>query len=247
MNKLLVANWKLNPEKLSVAVKLAKAIDKKCVVICPPFPFLAAVGKVLKYAKLGAQDVFWEDKGAYTGEVSPMMLKDLGVKYVIIGHSERRRWLQETDEMIGKKVAAVLRVGLKVILCVGEPWSIRKKGLAAAKSFVRKQLKEDLRGLPLGTRRQASDVTIAYEPVWAIGTGRSDKPAETVEMAKFIKQFLHSTFYILNSRILYGGSVDSKNVGNFIKYREVDGALVGGASLKADEFKEIINISAEYD
>lgn len=239
MNKLLVANWKLNPEKLSEAVKLAEAIDKKCVVICPPFPFLAAVGKVLKYAKLGAQDIFWEEKGPFTGEVSPAMLKDLGVKYVIIGHSERRRWLGETDEMIGKKVAAVLRAGLKVILCVGEPVSVRKKGGAlTAERFVREQLVRDLKFVKR-LKSKTKDIIVAYEPVWAIGTGHYDTPKDMLAMTSVIKR-------VLPVGVLYGGSVDSKNVGNFIKYREVDGALVGGASLKVEEFKKIINISAEY-
>ena len=259
MSKLIVANWKLNPEKLSAAVKLAKAIDKKGVVICPPFPFLEAVRKNIKRARLGSQNVFWEEKGAYTGEVSPSMLKDSKVEYVIVGHSERRRWLHETDGMINKKVLAALRAGLKVILCVGEP---AKRGLTrtprgltrneqSAKNYIRKQLEKDLRGAQFlrnkkSLRRSAyglrkSALLVAYEPIWAIGTGKADRPSDTAEMAKFIKKFLSTTYHLPpTTKVLYGGSATSRNIKSFLKYKEIDGALVGGASLKVSEFKKII-------
>ena len=229
----------MNPKTSREATKLARAIDAKNVVICPSFPFLGAVKKAIKKARLGSQDVFWEEKGAYTGEVSPAMLKNSGIEYVIVGHSERRRWLNETDEMINKKVLATLRAGLKVILCVGEPLIVRRQGLAAAKKYVKSQLQKDLSGIS-NLKPKTQNLIIAYEPIWAIGTGRSDKPEETFAMAKFIKQFLHSKFYILNSKVLYGGSVNSKNVWDFVKYKEIDGALVGGASLNAKEFRKII-------
>ena len=223
----------MNPDSASEAVSLAKGTEKGIsksgneIVIAPPFPFLAVVKKVIKHAKLGAQDDFWENKGAHTGEVSPAMLKNSGVKYVIIGHSERR-WLGETDEMINKKMKATLKAGLKPILCVGEHLETRKKGLAAAKNFVKTQLKNDLKGVPVG-------MIIAYEPIWAIGSGKPDKPEETVEMARFIKSIAGS-----KAKVLYGGSVTSKNAKSFLQYNEIDGALVGGASLKAEEFNKIV-------
>ena len=193
MRKLIVANFKMNMPDLKPwrRLRVPRGVH---VVICPPLLYMSHVSRVMSHGvKLGAQDCFWEEKGAYTGEVSPKMLKDLGAKYAIIGHSERRKWLHETDEMIAKKVAAALSVGLKVILCVGEPLAVRRKGLAAAKRFVAVQLRKDLAGVSR-VKGQVSRVAIAYEPIWAIGTGRSDKPEETVEMAEFIKQFCYSRF-----------------------------------------------------
>ena len=252
MSKLLVANWKANPDSVGRAVRLAKGIESASrvskrvdTVVAPPSVFLTAVGKVLKHAKLGAQNTFWEDVGPYTGEVSWHQLKHCNVSVVILGHSERRRWLKETDEMINKKVLAVLKAGLKVILCVGEPLAVRKKGLSAAKRFVKTQLHKDLKNVP-SFKFHDSRLVIAYEPIWAIGTGRADKPNDTVAMAKFIKRTLAGRFKIQDSRfkILYGGSVNSKNVINFLRHREIDGALVGGASLNAEEFKKIIIIAS---
>jgi len=239
MSKLIVANWKMYPQAESEAKILAKNSDFPNVIVCPPFPFLGAVKSVIKKAKLGAQDVFWFVKGPYTGGVSSQMLKGLGVSYVIVGHSERRSYFGETDEMINKKVKVALKAGLKVILCVGEHWSIRKKGFASAKNFVKKQLEKDLAGTT-NHKLQTTNLIIAYEPVWAIGTGRADKPEETVEMTKFIKKILFSRFHFLNSKVLYGGSVDSKNAFSFLNQPFIDGVLVGGASLKPTEFKKIV-------
>ncbi len=250
MKKLIVANWKENPASLKKAISLARQIEKGIVktgksevVIAPPFPFLSAVGKVLKRAKLGAQNVFWEDGGAYTGEVSPSMLKNSGVEYVIIGHSERRK-LGETDEMVNKKVKASLKAGLKVILCVGEPaergLTRTSRGLTrnkkSAKNFVKKQLENDLHDIAFSLRKSA--LIVAYEPIWAIGSGKPDKPEDTVEMAKFIRSIAG-----LKAKVLYGGSVTSRNAKSFLQYKEVDGALVGGASLKAEELKKITAIA----
>lgn len=250
MVKLIVANWKMNPDSLGRAILLAKKVDagipkKKNieVVIAAPFPFLAGVGKVLRRARLGAQDAFWESGGAYTGEVSWHQLKHLGVEYVIIGHSERRKWVEETDETIHKKVLASLQAGLKVILCVGEPLAIRKKGLAAAKHFVKKQLEKDLK-LPTTYYLPATSLIIAYEPIWAIstsGAGKQDKPEDAADMIQFIKSTLQAKLYKLQARVLYGGSVNSQNVKSFVYYKGVDGVLVGGASLKAEEFVKIIH------
>ncbi|MBI4094846.1 MAG: triose-phosphate isomerase [Candidatus Liptonbacteria bacterium] len=245
MAKLLVANWKLNPIRETEAVRLARASDAKGVVICPPFPFLKAVGKILRRAKLGAQDMFWTEQGAYTGEVSPQMLKKAGVEYVIVGHSERRRWLHETDEMIGKKVVAALKAGLSVVLCVGEPISVRRKGLAAAKRFAGTQLRKDLGGVSHLTSH-ISHLVITYEPLWAIGTGRADNPRDSAAMAHFIKKMCASRFALRDLQVLYGGSVTSKNIRRIFEYNEIAGALVGGASLNAAEFRKIIAAASAY-
>jgi len=268
MHKLIVANWKLNLPDLK-SWRNFRAAKNAEVVICPPFPYLACfmfhvsrqkpaspapaspseseAGKRGERGspkaasfKLGAQDCFWEEEGAYTGEVSPGMLKNLGVQYVIIGHSERRRSLGETDEMINKKVLSALRAGLKVILCVGEPLAVRRKGLPAAKRYVANQLRQDLKSVHSTFHVLHSRLVIAYEPIWAIGTGRADKPEEAAAMARFIKNLLLTRYYLPHTRILYGGSVDGKNAKNFLQYKEVDGALVGGASLKVAEFKKIL-------
>ncbi|MFH0806476.1 MAG: triose-phosphate isomerase [Candidatus Brennerbacteria bacterium] len=231
MKKLVVANWKLNPKTEKEAVRLALAEDKLNVVIAPPFPFLSAVGKVLKRAKLGAQDAFYEAEGAFTGAVSPSMLRSLGVRYVIVGHSERRAD-GESDATVAKKVSAAERAGLAVILCVGEPWSVRKKGITAAKQFVKMQLSADL-------KKVRSPLIVAYEPIWAIGSGKADKPEEAAEMAQFIKSFLVKRSK-LKVRVLYGGSVSPKNAESFFKGKGIDGALVGGSSLSLKQFREIV-------
>ena len=285
MKKLIVANWKMNPDRFSKAELLVNAVQKKValeknvkIVLCLPYPWLTDIShKKYKGLNFGAQNVFWENKGAYTGEVSPTMLKSSGVEYVIIGHSERRK-LGETDEMINKKIKATLKADLKPILCVGEPIergltrtssfdaTQDRRGLTrnkkSAKSYVRKQLENDLRGVGFlsnkkSLRRSArsdsetrrafslreSALVIAYEPVWAISTNKNsnaDTPENALEMIKFIKQFCYSQFAIRNLPVLYGGSVTSQNAKSFLQYKEIDGALVGGASLKAEEFNKII-------
>lgn len=239
--KLIIANWKMNPVSEKEAVKLARAEDFSNVVIAPPFPFLSVVGQTIEKAALGSQDIFWEKKGAFTGEVSAGQLKSVGVKYIIIGHSERRM-LGETDVTINKKAEAALKEDLRAILCVGEPWSVRKRGIAAAKKFVKNQLQKDLISIKK-YKLKTKNLIIAYEPVWAIGAGRADKPAEVVEMAKFIKAVLNFKFTIQNSKILYGGSVIAKNVKAFLNRTEIDGALIGGASLRPKEFRTIATVN----
>ena len=242
MKKFLVFNWKMAPDSLKKAGRLfgnyAK-ISKSELVIAPPFVYLSE----LKNLKLASQDVFWENKGYYTGEISPKMLKNLGVEYVIIGHSERRKFLGETDEMINKKVLAALKAGLKIILCVGENLSVRRRGKKAIENFIKNQFQKDLNGLS-GVNGQGLNVIVAYEPIWAIGTGHSDTPQDAVEMIKYIKQILNSKFHILNSRVLYGGSVSGKNIKNFIEYKEIDGFLIGHASLKLKEVEKIVKASS---
>lgn len=240
MLKLLVANWKSNPHNVASAIKLAKSIDKKGVVIAPPYPFLEQAGKAVKYAELGAQDVFWEDIGPYTGEVSWHQLKHLKVKYVIIGHSERRRNLVETDELINKKVKAAVKAGINVILCVGEPLNIRNRGKEAAKRFIKNQLTKDLKGVS----KTNNKLIVAYEPVWAISTekgSKPDTPEDAVEMIKFIKELLNTLYSIPNVKVLYGGSVTAKNARSFLERKEINGALVGGISLLPLEFRKVIN------
>jgi triosephosphate isomerase len=240
MKKLLFANWKMNLPDLAGWRRDWKS-KKADIVIAPPFPFILEVGKLISGASLGAQNVFWKNppagEGAYTGEVSPRMLKAAGVKYVILGHSERRRILGETDEIINKKVLAALETGLKIILCVGEPLEVRKKGIKAVKSYLKKQISVDLRRFK---NLRSPKLFVAYEPIWAIGTGRVDKPEDVALVARFIKSLIDSKLKIKNVKLLYGGSVDSQNSKNFLKLKEVDGALVGHASLKASEFLKII-------
>lgn len=236
--KLLVANWKTNPLSVEQAVELAKAEDKSGVVICPPFLFLTEVKKILTKASLGAQDVFWGNLGAYTGEVSWRELEAAGVSYVIVGHSERRNYLKETDELINNKLIASLEAGLKVILCVGESQEIRNKGINHAKLFVEQQLDKDL----IGLGKNKENLIIAYEPIWAIGTGESDTPENAAEMALFIKKFIRGKYDIKNIQVLYGGSVNRNNAYQFMFKEELDGALIGGASLKADDFNYIIDL-----
>ena len=236
MVKLIIANWKLNPKTVDEAIQLAKASDFAGAVIVPPFIFLEAVSKTIKKAKLGAQDVFWEDTGAFTGEVSPSQLKNLGVKYVIIGHSERRS-LGETDEMVGKKVAAAFRNGLIPILCIGETAEQRQKG--ETQKVVERQLKI---GLSLYLKPHTLNLIIAYEPIWAIGTGNPDTPEDMIEMAALIKSKIKNQ----KSKIIYGGSITSGNAAEFLGHKEIEGALVGGASLKSEEFKKIIEIAKRF-
>jgi len=239
-NKLIIANWKLNPQTAKEAVDLAKKIDSENSVICPPFPFLGAVLKIIKKSKLGAQNVFWEDKGAYTGEVSAAMLKSFGVEYVITGHSERRRHLGETDEMISKKIKAALENDLIPILCIGETLEQRKAG--KVEEVIENQIKKDLERI-LNLKSKILNLVMAYEPVWAIGTGIPCEPEEAARIHRFIRETLNAKLYTLNPKIIYGGSVDSKNIEGFLKYNEIEGALVGGASINAEEFQKILKIA----
>jgi triosephosphate isomerase len=252
MKKIIIFNWKMAPQSFGAAkhlfgqlLKTKSSKLKADLAVCPPFIYLSELAGLVKRAKikLGAQDVFWENSGAYTGEISPKMLKNLGVEYVIIGHSERRKFLGETDETINRKVKAALKAGLKVVLCVGEPSRAKRdkrQETRKAKNYVRNQLQEDLKGITKSYKLTAKSLIIAYEPVWAIGAVVSDTPEDALEMIKFIKRILNSRFKILNSKVLYGGSVDSKNIKNFIQLKEIDGVLVGGASLKPDEVKKMI-------
>ncbi len=250
MNKrILVANWKSNPKSLREAVQMARAIDRASmfrrtvgVVVAPPFPFLAGVGRVLERAHLGAQDSFWAG-GAYTGAVSPDELKSLGVQYVILGHSERRIHAGETDDMIGKKILAVLEAGMSPILCVGE----RERAGRDIPAIVGEQIMAALRGIPPA---YAPRVIIVYEPVWAISTmpgAVADTPESAFRARAYIRRIINDLWGRALSeslRVLYGGSVTPENIGSFMRDSEMDGALVGGASLNPTLFGEIIRIAA---
>ena len=223
MKPLIVANWKMNPLTLAEAKKLFDSVKKGIknlrnseVVICPPFVYLSNIQHLKSNIKLGAQDVFWETEGAYTGEISPLMLKNLGCHYVIIGHSERRKYQKETDEMLNKKLKAVLEAGFKAILCLDN--------ISQIPSFLSGLIKKELLNL-----------TIAYEPLFAIGTGKPCSIEKAGKMRILIKKKLNK-----NTPILYGGSVNSQNAGNYIKDGGFQGLLIGGASLNAKEFVNII-------
>jgi triosephosphate isomerase len=248
--KLIVANWKLHPDSLEETEHLCAALAKREVpegvraVICPPYPYLAAAKKALHGTRyfLGAQDVFWEESGAFTGEVSVQMLKHLGVSHVIAGHSERRRYLRETDKEIAEKLMAIVNGGLEAILCVGEPAWIRNRGKAAAKRFVLRQLKD---AFSLSAEKM-KHLAVAYEPVWAISTAspraKEDTPEDAAEMADHIRNFL-SLKSGVTPPVLYGGSVNSKNIASFLEEGMLDGVLVGHASLDPIEFTKIVALA----
>jgi triosephosphate isomerase len=237
MSKFLVTNWKSYPDTERQASKLARLSDHKNFVVCPPFIFLHQIGSILRRASLGCQDVFWAKKGAYTGEVSLSELKNAGVEYAIVGHSERRKHLLETDGLINKKVIAGLKTGLRIILCVGESRETRQKGgLAQAKRFVGKQLELDLSNCKSVVKK--GRLIVAYEPIWAIGSHKPDKPEDSLEMVLYIKKMLARLINI-PGKVLYGGSVDKENIDSFLAYKQIDGVLVGGASLQSGQLSQM--------
>ncbi|MDO8443106.1 MAG: triose-phosphate isomerase [bacterium] len=252
--KLVVFNWKMNPETLESAIDMARKSDHKNIVVAPPFVFIEEIGKIIKTAKLGAQDLFYKNTngGSFTGEISASELVNLGVKYAIIGHSERRA-MGESDEIISKKIKTALDNGLIPILCVGESkkesGSMNNELSVSSKEFVRDQLEKDLFLIRNSSFSIHNSLIVAYEPIWAIGTGNNCSPEVALEMIKFIKSLSGSLAPALAKSevgvptaervgivgcrllVLYGGSVNSKNISDFLKYKEIDGVLVGGASL----------------
>ena len=244
MKNLIIANWKMNPQTYVEAEDLIKNVIKQAdgikgveVVLCPPFVWLTDFShKNESSVSFGAQNVFYEEKGAYTGEISPQMLKSSKVDYVIIGHSERRKYFGETDEIVNKKIKKALDSGLKVIFCIGETAQERDAG--KKNEVLERQLKIGLNDIE-NWKLKIENLAIAYEPVWAIGTGNNCGVEETKESIDFIRKFVEET-----TRILYGGSVKSENSGAYIKEADANGLLVGGASLNPEEFVKIIK-SAE--
>lgn len=246
MRKSFVAgNWKMHTTAQE-AVQLAKGVSDgiggvNCdVAVCPPYVYLDAVAKAVKGGRLGvgAQNMHFEAKGAFTGEISAAMVKDTGCKYVILGHSERRHIFGEKDDFINAKVKAALAAGLDPILCVGETLAERDANTTIA--VVERQTREGLKSV---TAEQMARVTIAYEPVWAIGTGRNATPAQAQEVHAEIRKVLTALYGKAVAeavRIQYGGSVKPENAREILAQPDVDGALVGGAALKADSFLAIV-------
>jgi triosephosphate isomerase len=245
---LIAGNWKMNTtaaEAERLVLEMLERLDNiRGVekVLCPPFVSLVGISMMLQSSsiKLGAQNMYFEAKGAYTGEVSPLMLVEL-CEFVILGHSERRWHFGETDELINKKVKAALANKLKPILCVGE--RLEEKEAGKTEEVVGRQLRAALSGI-----EPVCDLVIAYEPVWAIGTGKAatgDQAAATIQFIRGVVAKLWNRSVAQDLRILYGGSVTSTNISEFISHPEIDGALVGGASLKAEEFVSIVQQAAE--
>ncbi len=246
MRKPIIAgNWKMH-KTVSETVNLIKDLAPLAagaaaeVVVCPPFTALTAAKAALDGTaiKLGAQDMFWEKQGAFTGEVSPLMLKDAGCDYVIIGHSERRQFFAETDETVNKKLAAAFTYGLVPIMCVGEALADREAG--TTEKVVDRQVRKGMAGL---TADQVAAMVIAYEPVWAIGTGRTASADDAEAVCAFIRKTVAELFGQAAAeavRIQYGGSVKPENAAELMGKMDIDGALVGGASLDAATFAKIV-------
>ena len=243
---MIAGNWKMNTTP-SEGVKLAKELSELLpdtggvdVVIAPPHTHLFPVNEVVKGGpiKLAAQNIYFEESGAFTGEISAHMIKDIGCEYVIIGHSERRQLFSETDESVNDKTRAALACGIKPIVCVGESLEERESGKAL--DVILKQLQGGLKDLP---KELSMAIIVAYEPVWAIGTGKTATDEQAEEVHSFIRETLEKMFdreVSSGTRILYGGSVKPENIEGLMAQPNIDGALVGGASLKAETFKNII-------
>ncbi len=244
--KIIAGNWKMNgtvaeTEALITRLLAAKTGNSRAeTVVCPPFTSLPAAAKLLtgSHIALGAQDMSQHAKGAYTGEISAELLLTLGVRFVILGHSERRQYHCETDGLVNLKTKAALAAGLTPIVCVGETLDQREHG--HTESVIREQIQGSLSGFGAN---ELLRIVIAYEPVWAIGTGRTATPDQAQEVHRFIRQLAARIDDAASKElpILYGGSVKADNARGLLGQLDIDGALVGGASLKADEFVEIIN------
>lgn len=247
MRKPIIAgNWKMYKtiQESAATVNDLKAkvsgISDREIVVCPVFTCLKAVCDALKGSNIhvGGQDLYWEDKGAFTGEISAGQIKDAGCTYVIIGHSERRQHFHETNESVGKKIQAALKAGLTPIVCVGEMLAERESGKTFAVN--EKQVRE---GLGSMSKESAAKIVIAYEPVWAIGTGKVATPAQAEEVHIYVRKTVANMFgqdVADGLRILYGGSVKPENIADLMAQKNIDGALVGGASLEAESFAKIV-------
>jgi triosephosphate isomerase (TIM) len=242
----IAGNWKMNKtvgealdliRELRTAVSGVKGVE---VAVAPPFTALHPVHKELEGSsiRLAAQNLYWEEKGAFTGEISPLMLKEVGCQYAIIGHSERRQFFGESDETVNRRIKAALATGLKVIFCIGETLMEREE--AKTFSVIERQVSGGLKGL---SDKESKNMTIAYEPVWAIGTGKTATPEQAEEVHRFIREKmekLYSRDVSEETRIQYGGSVTPDNVKGLMNQPNIDGALVGGASLKVESFSKIV-------
>jgi triosephosphate isomerase len=243
---VIAGNWKMNKnivESVSLAKELkdfVRGIKGVDIVVCPPFASLWVVKEIIHGANihLGAQNMYWETKGAFTGETSPLMLKDVGCEYVILGHSERRQYFMETSTEIAKKTEAALSVNLIPIVCVGE--NLKERESDETKAVIEQEIKALFSKID---STLAGRIIVAYEPIWAIGTGRSSSPQDANIIIKFIRDLFSSEYgskIAERIRILYGGSVNPKNISEFMNESDIDGALVGGASLHALSFSQIV-------
>ena len=248
MRKPIIAgNWKMNKNRKDAEQLITELVplvkDAKCdVVICVPFTDLDTAVKETKNTniKVGAQNVHWAESGAFTGEISADMLKEIGVEYVIIGHSERRQYFGETDESVNKRTLKALEAGLKPIICVGETLAEREKG--KTDEVVTRQTKAAFKDIP---KEELKNIVIAYEPVWAIGTGKTATAEDANSTIKVIRDTM-AELYCKNCaeetvRIQYGGSMNPKNASELMAMPEIDGGLIGGASLKAEDFSKVVN------
>jgi len=248
---MIAGNWKMHMTTAE-AVELVEGIlgritdintDDVEILVAPPYTSLYAVSEILKSSPilLAGQNMHWEEKGAFTGEISPLMLMDVGCSHVIIGHSERRQYFNETNETVNKKVRSAFSHGLVPIMCVGE--SLEQREAGQTYSIIEEELKNGLNGL---TSEQVQTMILAYEPIWAIGTGKTASPEQAEEVHGFIRGWIKSLVGSKTAemvRILYGGSVKPENIEGLITMENIDGGLVGGASLKAESFSEIIRQS----
>lgn len=233
----------MNPATEEEAIELAKATDRAGLVVFPPFIFMEEVGNIIDESRLGAQDLFWEKgTGPYTGEISAKELKDVGVSYVIIGHSERRK-LGETNEIVAQKLKAAVQAGLMPILCVGE--TLEQKEENKRDEIITEEITSAFDKLS-----EFTNIYIAYEPIWAISTSKSakaDKAKNTLEVINLIKKLLRkiNKEALEHAHFIYGGSVNSQNAKNFLQHKEIEGALIGGASLKPEDINEVMRIAVE--
>ncbi len=247
MKDFIAANWKMNKtlagtrEFLRDFIPAVKDVTDLDIVIAPPFTSLAAAGEALKgtNVQLAAQDMFWEEKGAFTGEISPAMLLDAGCSHVIIGHSERRQYFHEDDAVINRKIKAAKKAGLGVIFCCGE--SLEEREANRTFDVIGREIDKGLDGV------EADNLVVAYEPIWAIGTGKTASPEQAQEVHAFIRERLKKLYggAADGTRILYGGSVTPENVDSLMACRDVNGGLVGGASLKPDSFAKLVRYKKE--
>jgi len=246
MNSIIIANWKCNPLSLKEAENLFGTVCRKIkgakntqIVFCPPFIYFNSIDRKQNIS-LGAQDCFWEESGAFTGEISAKQLSDLKCDHVLIGHSERRKYFNETNEIVNKKMKAVLEKGLIPVLCVGETREQRDR--EETQNVIETELSEGLAGIN-EAKLKVKGFAIAYEPVWAIGTGMPCDAEESQKMNLLIKKIIsgmYSPAILKHLNVLYGGSVNAKNASSYIKEAGYNGLLVGGASLKPDEFSAIV-------
>ncbi len=246
---IIAGNWKMNKNVsetrafFSEFIRLIDNVKGVEIVIAPPFTSLSAAAEAVKdtKVKISAQNMFWEEKGAYTGEISPLMLKEIGCSHCIIGHSERRQYFGETDETVNKRIKAALKHDIIPIFCIGEILKEREENRTM--DVINRQMEGGLKGL---SESDINKIVIAYEPVWAIGTGKTATPQQAQDIHRFIRDFIRKKSGDKTAdgvRILYGGSVIPENINGLMAQDDIDGALVGGASLKPDSFAAIVRFS----